>query len=383
MQYVRRQLNAVLLPDGKVLVTGGTASPTFNDATGHVDAAELWDPATGKWTTLASSSGIPRVYHSATGLLPDGRVWSTGGNGQLAPEIYSPPYLFKGARPAITSAPSSVSYGQAFFVQTPDAAAISQVTMLKLSSTTHAFNAGQYISRPSFSKIAGGLNLTAPPNGNVAPPGYYLLFILNGKGVPSRARLVQLTQHPQPQPQPQNFSLSATPGTQLVAAGGSRTYRVAVTHSGGFSGAVRFSAAGLPAGASASFSPATVTGSGSTTMTVTTASGTPARSSQLTITGTSGSLSHQTSATLTVTSGRTRLNSIGCLFNWAEKNYPALFPAGSATAVWTIYTYRHYSAINTYLGVSSTDNHVYYMGPDGNLQDEGPLSYWLHLASCQ
>ena len=113
MANSRRQLNAVLLPDGKVLVTGGTAASGFNNASGAVHAAELWDPATENWTTLASNNAnIPRIYHSATVLLPDGRVFSTGGNGFTDAEIYSPPYLFKGARPTITSAPPSVAYGQ-------------------------------------------------------------------------------------------------------------------------------------------------------------------------------------------------------------------------------------------------------------------------------
>jgi hypothetical protein len=75
---------------------------------------------------------------------------------------------------------------------------------------------------------------------------------------------------------------------------------------------------------------------------------------------------------------------IDCLFNWAENNYPGLFaPSGSPTAIWDVYTYRHYSATNAYVGVSSADNHVYYMGADGRLLDEGALSYWLPLASCQ
>ena len=72
MAFARRQLNATLLPDGTVLVTGGTSSPGFNDPAGAVHAAELWNPATEQWTTLASSSGIPRVYHSTALLLPDG-----------------------------------------------------------------------------------------------------------------------------------------------------------------------------------------------------------------------------------------------------------------------------------------------------------------------
>ena len=102
MAFARRQLNATLLPDGTVLVTGGTSSPGFSDPAGAVHAAELWNPTTEQWTTLASSSGIPRVYHSTALLLPDGRVLSMGGNtfkdgrfpDTTTHEIYSPPYLF-------------------------------------------------------------------------------------------------------------------------------------------------------------------------------------------------------------------------------------------------------------------------------------------------
>ena len=105
MAFARRQINATLLPDGTVLVTGGTSSPGFNNPAGAVHAAELWNPANPtQWTTLASSSGIPRVYHSTALLVPDGRVLSMGGNGQTQIEIYSPPYLFQpGTRPTITS----------------------------------------------------------------------------------------------------------------------------------------------------------------------------------------------------------------------------------------------------------------------------------------
>ena len=210
MAFARRQLNATLLPDGTVLVTGGTSSPGFSNSAGAVHAAEFWNPTTEQWTTLASSSdaigtglNIPRVYHSTALLLPDARVLSMGGNSQTTSEIYSPPYLFNAAnqpavRPTITSAPASVAYGQSFFVQTPDVAAISKVTMLRLTSVTHAFNMSQYISTLSFSQATGGLNVVAPSGAavpspaTVAPPGPYLLFILNGSGVPSVAKIVQV-----------------------------------------------------------------------------------------------------------------------------------------------------------------------------------------------
>src|SRR5439155_1374401 len=93
--------------------------------------------------------------------------------------VYSPPYLFKGARPAISSAPTSIAYGQSFFVGTPNATSISTVTMIALGSVTHGFNMGQRISRPAFSQATGGLNLVAPSNPNTTPPGYYIHSIFN------------------------------------------------------------------------------------------------------------------------------------------------------------------------------------------------------------
>ncbi|MDD5323189.1 MAG: DUF1929 domain-containing protein, partial [Methylococcales bacterium] len=200
MQFSRRMLNAVLLPDGKVLVTGGytETGTAFNQlCTSQIPdpcvyAAELWDPATETWSTLASGS-IPRVYHSMTNLLPDGRVMYTGGNHQPVIEIFSPPYLFQpGTRPTITSAPTSFNYGQSIFVETPDALTIDKVRILRYSSTTHSFNHSQYLNSLSFSQTAGGINVIAPPNANVGPPGPYMLFIVNGNGVPSVSKLIQL-----------------------------------------------------------------------------------------------------------------------------------------------------------------------------------------------
>ena len=201
----RKLHNATLLPDGKVLVTGGSRG-TEDPNTRPSDpayACELWDPATGTWTTMASLTRI-RPYHSTVLLLPDGRVLSAGGvSGGSTAEIYSPPYLFHGSRPTMTSAPTSVAYGQSFFVGTPDATSISKVTLIALPSVTHGFNMGQRISRPLFSQATGGLNVTAPSNPNTTPPGYYMLFILNSNGVPSVAKIVQINDTtPTPTPTP-------------------------------------------------------------------------------------------------------------------------------------------------------------------------------------
>ena len=190
MAFPRRQHNAAVLPDGRVLVTGGTSGPGFNNPDTPVFAAEMWDPDAETWTTMASAQ-IPRLYHSTLVLLPDGRLLSTGGNGYTQPEVYEPPYLFAGARPTIGATPASVGHQQTFFVDTPDAAAVTQVSLVSLPSVTHAFDQNQRFNRLSFTRVAGGLNVVAP-SANLAPPGPYMLFILNSNGVPSVASIVRI-----------------------------------------------------------------------------------------------------------------------------------------------------------------------------------------------
>jgi hypothetical protein len=207
MSVGRRQLNATLLADGKVLVTGGTNSSGFNVAPtdSRVLAAELWDPATEQWTTLARMSH-QRVYHSSALLLPDGRVLSvgsgeppaTGLTDDYTAEIFSPPYLFKADgtpanRPTISSVPVTVGYGQTFAVSTPNATSIAKITWIRLSSVTHSFNQNQRMNRLSFSASGTGtLNVTAPANSNLSPPGHYLLFLVNSAGVPSVGKIVRI-----------------------------------------------------------------------------------------------------------------------------------------------------------------------------------------------
>ena len=198
MALARRQVNLTILPDGTVLATGGTSSCGPSDEAGAVFAAELWDPGTGQWRTLASA-GVVRVYHSTAMLLPDGRVLSAGsGDGggvtpQLSYEIFSPPYLFKGARPSYDLAASSMRYGQPFAVSTADAASIRKVTILRLPSTTHAFNMSQRLNTLEFEVSGGGLTVTPPAAGRIAPPGPYMLFLVNEAGVPSVAQIVTLS----------------------------------------------------------------------------------------------------------------------------------------------------------------------------------------------
>ena len=146
MATPRRQLNATVLPDSTVLITGGSSGAGFNNASAPVYPAERWNPASEQFTTLASATRY-RGYHSIALLLPDGRVLSSGGDNEPNAEVFSPPYLFQGARPVVTSVPSTISYGQSFFVTTPDAASIAAVTLIRLSSVTHSFNMNQRFLR--------------------------------------------------------------------------------------------------------------------------------------------------------------------------------------------------------------------------------------------
>jgi galactose oxidase-like protein/Kelch motif protein len=200
MAFPRLTHNLTLLPDGTVLVTGGSSNPYLSDPASVVYDAELWSPTTETWTPMARML-TPRMYHSTALLLPDGRVLSAGGGrfggtgpavDQLSAEVYSPPYLFNGVRPTITSAPATIAYGSTFSVTTPDAAQVAAVSVVRLGSVTHTFDAGQRFLSLNYQQIAGGLSVTAPLNENLAPPGYYMLFILNTNGVPSIAPFVQI-----------------------------------------------------------------------------------------------------------------------------------------------------------------------------------------------
>jgi len=213
----RRQLNATLLADGSVLATGGmtrAAGSGVVDLNNAATAAERWDPATGRWTVLASASRI-RQYHSTAVLLPDGRVMTGGGGicgicmdvGYLEKNIeyFTPPYLYKtdgsgqlAVRPVISTAPESVGINASFTISSPQAASIRKVALVGLGDVTHGVDQGQRYIPLKFSASGTTLAVTGPPNGGVAPPGYYMLFIVDAANVPSIAKMVQVAKGPNP-----------------------------------------------------------------------------------------------------------------------------------------------------------------------------------------
>lgn len=199
MIHPRRQHNATILPDGTIFVSGGTSEAGFNSGTEGVFKTELFDPVGGTWTEMASLTN-KRVYHSTGFLLPDGRVAVSGTDGDVSIEIYSPPYLFDpdtdllAARPTIGLDSSPIQYGSSFDVgyTTPEETTIASVALIRLSSVTHAFNMGQRYVPLTFTVSGATLTVDAPADANLAPPGYYMLFIVNDQGVPSVASFVKV-----------------------------------------------------------------------------------------------------------------------------------------------------------------------------------------------
>jgi hypothetical protein len=206
----RRQHNLTVLPDGTVLATGGNSSGGASvDLNAGVYAAELWNPATGAWQNLSAMQKT-RQYHSMALLLPDGRVLVGGGGicgtcynvGYLEKniEIFSPPYLFKtdgsgalAVRPTITSSPTVISYRQSFGISTENPKAIKQIVLVRPASVTHSVNFEQRRVPLTFSfSRKNQLQATAPVDAAIAPPGYYMMFIIDDKGVPSVAKMVKL-----------------------------------------------------------------------------------------------------------------------------------------------------------------------------------------------
>ena len=188
------QVNTVLLPDGRVFLAGGIDAADG----GPTEIFDPRNPAAG-WELCATMT-IPRGYHSAAVLLADGSVlmggdrpgqWRSGETTQH--ERYYPSY-FTLSRPVIMAAPASAAYGSVISVQTPNPAGIAEVVLLRPGAVTHGFNMTQRLVECSIVGVdPGAVRVQVPPNGNVAPPGHYLLFVLTAGRAPSVGRWIRIT----------------------------------------------------------------------------------------------------------------------------------------------------------------------------------------------
>src|SRR5262249_8984672 len=193
MNVARAKGNSVLLPDGRVLIVGGFETPPDGGP------AEIFDPDDpGAGFQIGPNMTFFRGYHSAAILLPDGSVIVGGdprdSNGNPTPhERYLPSYFFT-PRPTITAAPATVGYAAQLTVQTPVPAAIAEVVLIRPGAVTHGFNHNQRaVGCAITATTANAVTAPAPPDGTIAPPGYYLLFLVNRDRVPSPGTWIRLT----------------------------------------------------------------------------------------------------------------------------------------------------------------------------------------------
>ncbi|MFB3099063.1 MAG: galactose oxidase-like domain-containing protein [Acidimicrobiia bacterium] len=205
MHYSRRNVNAVLLPTGRVLVCAGISGWKWGSpGPSPVYTAEEYDPTANKWVKLAAMK-VPRQYHSCSLLLPDARVLNLGsvesvhgaGHDLIKDvEVFSPPYLFRGPRPKITSVDSVVHHGQKFAIGTLKAADIGSVVLVRPMAITHHTDSEQRVIPLKFTKKNSTTLTATAPNGNHphynAQRGYYMLFLVSKKDIPSEAKFVQL-----------------------------------------------------------------------------------------------------------------------------------------------------------------------------------------------
>jgi hypothetical protein len=304
MSQPRIEMNAVILPSGKVLALGGSLNDEDNN-TASLNA-DLYDPVSNSFAS-AGANAFPRLYHSVALLMPDATVWVAGGNPtrfyQTQMEIYQPAYLFTrdsgghtvlATRPTIGNAPTAMTHGSSFVVSTPDANSISSIALIRAGADTHAFDMDQRMIGLSFTNLGNGkLKVNAPSDGNLAPPGYYMLFVVNSSGVPSVAKWMQVRTKG-------TYTVTVTPPTQTVARGSTSTFTVSVTPLNGFQSNVTLGTQISGSYITGSLNPVTVGPNGTSTLTVIVGAKTAPGTRTVRVIGSSGQLGASGTLTLTV-----------------------------------------------------------------------------------
>ena len=228
--FGRKHPIPVILPDGNVLVIGGTTYQ--NSSANKVMEAELFNPVTETWTTLPAMT-VPRLYHSAGVLLPDGRVWVGGttiskSSRELRVEYFIPSY-FSATRPTISGTPDVGNYGETITVPTPNGLTITSVSLLAISSETHGGNSDQRLVWLQIqSQTATQVVVSAPLNANIAPPSYYYLHVIK-QGIPSLASIIKIPGSAPPSDTTIPTISIVSPTVDQVVTGPSPSFAVTIT----------------------------------------------------------------------------------------------------------------------------------------------------------
>lgn len=209
LTFGRRQHNLTILADGSVLATGGNSDGArFFSPTAPVMQPEIWNPDTQRWT-VQNTIPSDRQYHSIALLLPDGQVLSAGGGicgdcialgyEERNGEIFSPPYLFNedgsfATRPRLGLVPEAVDYAEQIFISVDNSIDIQKAHLIKLGSVTHSENQDQRLVPVQFDQAARRLTMQMPESRHAAPPGHYLLFVVDSDGVPSEGSMIKIGQ---------------------------------------------------------------------------------------------------------------------------------------------------------------------------------------------
>jgi hypothetical protein len=192
MKYARKHIGPVILPTGQIVIFGGNLQTNKSP----VLYPEMFNPVTETWTVWPAAT-VPRMYHQVSLLLHDGRVWTAGttptqATKEVRVEVFNPWYVSE-TRPTISGNPTGGAYGGTITIPTPNAADITKVSLVRVSATTHHYNTDQ---RLIWLQIQGttssSVTVKAPINNKLAPPGYYLIHVLNGAGVPSVGTFIKI-----------------------------------------------------------------------------------------------------------------------------------------------------------------------------------------------
>jgi hypothetical protein len=186
----KQYVNMLNLFDGSVLEVDGATGVK----TGDVKTAALFNPTTNTWTAIPPDPE-GRDYHSTAILIPDGRVVVMGSNPidnswNYKITIYSPPYLFKGTRPTITTAPTAMTYGGSYSLGVTGT--VQSASLYSLGSPTHQMDSNQRMVQLTLTGTGATRTAVVPTNKNLLPPGPYMLTVLDSNGVPSVAKIVSV-----------------------------------------------------------------------------------------------------------------------------------------------------------------------------------------------